>query len=202
MEASMTTDKHALRLEQALDRLEASVPKEVRPSRFNEAKMTCPRLHQATTQEFSETAEGCWHYWHGPSGTGKTWTAVKALEAFITRYPGTPFEFIDAAVLKDRLAGMARDPAAKADFIEDLAEAEVLVIDDFGHGMSESFAESLRRIMANRDPEAQTIITSNYSIKEMLARAAGQTYAYTVEAIIRRIADRSKVREFKEEITF
>lgn len=172
------------------------IPHENAPESFDPTRLKCPLLHDDALAEFTET-DTPFHYWHGESGTGKSWTAVMTGIQEFGNGLACDVRFIPASRLKDRLAGL-KDADDKAAFIDDVAGCDLLILDDLFHSVSGPFLESLRRILSERG-DAPTIITSNFSLDAVRRLGAGKEYEETIKAVVRRIEDRAAVLEFSLE---
>ena len=189
----------------ALDR--AGIPEENLPDRFDPARLRTPWNDAAVKRTLAADDAPGWVYLVGPSGTGKSWSASNWLRDYVERgaEPFTlwrtgeddyevepPVLWLPASDLKDQLAA-TRDPAEKRAFIKRIATADALVLDDLWHQTSGPFVEGLRRILAERSEYSATFITSQYSPADALAAAEGKDFFKGLEAVSRRLAERSVV---------
>ncbi len=195
LEKRRARETRALKRARFLQAFKADVPSENNPGLFDETRLKCPMLHHSALARF-KAADRAFHYWHGESGTGKSWTAVMAgMREFENGYC-TDAHFIQASELKDRLANL-KEADDKKSFIAGIADYDLLILDDLFLSVSGPFLESFRRILTERG-NAPTIITSNYSLAE--ARRLGYTSKCekAMEAVIRRIEDLAEVIEFSK----
>lgn len=166
---------------------------------FDAARLRAPRQHERIVEAFHRGHSGRGLFLHGFTGSGKTWTACRAVEAMVYSYPGTAAVVHDAGELKDRLSELARDPAGRLAFMDDLTTCDVLLVDDLFHVANEGYVEALRRIIQKA---STVVLTSQFSLVEVVERYAREPYARGIEAIARRIEDGCDIHELTEEINF
>jgi DNA replication protein DnaC len=133
-----------------------------------------------------------WLYAFGRTGQAKTRCLAQILYSAVQKEPDITFEVWAASELKGRFAALCRDHDGLDDFKDDLTYCDILVIDDFGHTLSESFAENIRLVLERRG-ENTTIFTSQYSPRAFMNRWKADEQS---QAIMRRILDFSEVVNF------
>jgi predicted ATPase len=99
-------------------------------------------------------------YLFGATGSGKTRTAFELCRRRIER--GSSVAYLVAQNLKDELASLRNDPVGKAELLAALIEVDILVLDEFGHTLSDSFGEAVRTILERRGPFG-LVVCSQYS---------------------------------------
>lgn len=177
----------------------AGIPDENRPSRFNPDRMKRPWNLAAALKAWERNEASAWLYIAGPSGTGKSWAAARILERVATDEGFSAWQVGDedfavepelvwftGSDLRDNLVGKE----SRAETIRRCTAAACLVIDDLFHANSAAFLEALRRIIAERPEHSPTVITSNYRALDALKLARGKDFSRTMEAVVRRLAER------------
>ncbi len=199
LEKRRARETRALKRDRLLTAFKSRIPTgDNDPALFDKVRLKCPLLHDSALEEFTEPDKTV-HYWHGESGTGKSWTAVMAGMSEFDNGDCSDVCFIQASELKDNLATLkdSKNDHSKTAFIASLAYCDLLIIDDLFLSVSGPFLESLRRILAERG-NAPTIITSNYSLSEARNLGVTSKCEKPMEAVIRRIEDRANVIEFSK----
>lgn len=172
----------------------------------------------------NENNIGCLYLW-GPTGTGKSCAALNSIlglsrpdeETFLRWARDGQFarksdwvnDYFDnpqlwtAAQLKRAFAFAGRSDGQLEDLMDSLIYSTVLLIDDLGHTMSDSFGENLREVLSRFT--GCLVITSQFPPETLVARwsgcdgcrGGGMTLLW--DAIVRRIRDRCTVIEFQSQ---
>lgn len=128
-------------------------------------------------------------YQFGGSGTGKTRTAFEICRRKLLS--GSSVAYWQASGLKDLLFQVRFDADEKAALLDDLCDCSTLVIDELGHTLTDTFAETLRTILERRGPFG-LVIVSQYSPLEFERQWSGRRsgeLAKHGEAIARRLRE-------------
>ncbi len=173
--------------------MDAFFPKHLRPEVLRRDLLPNPEAFDAVRAWYiSEAQTSPWCYISGRSRMSKTRAVGAAL------YPsyGSDVELWSAFELKRRFGNLARNEEGMDDLMYALTECDVLFIDDFGHTLTDSFAENMRLVLEKRGDQGTTIFTSQYSDAEFLKKHTDKQAA----AIMGRILDFSEMIDFGGEM--
>ena len=201
----MLTPMQRVKIKEAQDIYDAFVPINLRAEQTVLSRLPNRAAYDAAVswafepaEEHSEDSGGL--YLYGKTGQGKTRTVSAILQRFITSHSCLDFQLWSFKALKQELAGISMSREAyKKDWLDDILDklksCEMLVLDDAFHVLSISFAEHLRDILEYH--EAEIIITSNYSPRDLLSRWRDDAELHVlVQAIVRRLLDRCRFVNF------
>ena len=136
------------------------------------------RLSRDFTENFKESYRNLFFY--GTVGTGKSF--LSGCIAFELLKAGYSVVYFSAAGLFEQLARYAFDPKAKdalTDICEDLYECDLLIIDDLGTEITNSFVSSqLFSCLNERDLRRKSmIISTNLSLEELRDRYSDRVFS-------------------------
>ena len=187
------------KLEMCIKKLDIFFPGHLRPNSLRRDRIPNLQAFDHCVAWIMDSEKGWkddyrpWLYAFGRTGQAKTRCLAQMIYSYTQKYPGTTFEVWAASELKGRFAALCRDHEGLDDFKDNLTYCEVLIIDDFGHTLSESFAENIRLVLERRGDEGLTIFTSQYSPAAFIRRWKSDEQS---QAIMRRILDFSEVVNF------
>lgn len=130
------------------------------------------RLGFEKSKQFSPATENL--YLWGPCGVGKTHLAYAAARRAFEETLSVAILLASQVSRKVRM----KDPASEQAAIDDLARADVLVLDDLGTGSDTAFSRQvLQEILDARDfaDRAGLVITSPYSLDDLAGKLAGDS---------------------------
>lgn len=170
-------------------------PQHLRPESLDREKLPNPKAFDYCCQDwFQDLAWNGkpWLYAFGRTGRGKT----RMLSQILFCDVETEIEVWTASELKMKFASLCRDYNKLEEFKSSLIYCEMLAIDDFGHTLSESFAENLRVVLEKRGNEGPIIFTSQYSPDAFMTKCEKEKEYEQAQAIMRRILDWAEVVDF------
>ena len=134
-------------------------------------------------------------YLFGPTGTAKTRALIEVgCRALLS---GASVAYWTAFDLKETLAELRG--SKKREFVAEIGsmdEIEVLLVDDFGHVLSESFAEAFRQVLESRDGDVA--MTSNYTLDAFVQRSHREKdLGQHAKAIARRLYEGCRLVRFQ-----
>lgn len=190
----MMTWKVRTRIEANRRKMDAFFPEHLRPTALKRELLPNAAAYDAALAWWHSSSEDAeptppWLYSYGRTGRGKT----RAVAAILYELRGDDLELWSASELKSEFAGLCRDVSGLADFRANLVDCDFLILDDWGHTLSESFAENIRLVLERRG-DATTVFTSQYSPAAFLQRF--KTDTHQAEAIMRRITDSALMIDF------
>ena len=130
-------------------------------------------------------------FFYGPSGTGKTCLSVCIAAELLEK--GVPVLYFSAVQLFDRLAALSfrRDPEADddralSDLLRNLNECDLLVIDDLGTELMNSFIGTRLFTLVNERilRKKPTILSTNLSLQDLQARYSDRVFSRIASAYI------------------
>lgn len=170
------------------ERFAAMFP-QLMPDEFDPAKFggDLPAFNAVVNFEYPDDDDRCGLYLGGAdSGAGKTRAAL----AFVWKNygPESALSLWTAEALKSQLEEFRAAPKKKTALLESMGAADAVLIDDLGHVFTDTFASYLRQLLELRGPRG-LIITSNYTLEEILARAKKNKCEVAVQTVCRRIGE-------------
>ena len=198
-EAEWRSKTSELRQEAAEEFLDTYVPYQLHPSQTSRERLPDVLAHDKALSPLPDDApddapRGL--YLYGRSGYGKTRCAAQVA---VNKIMGSMnVAWWNASDLKSELFEVRNDPERKRELIEALSSrCNTLVLEDFGNELSSSFAETLRIVLEHRG-EYGPIITTMYSLNELVRRFSGACgMQRQVEAIARRLFEGCRFIPFR-----
>lgn len=164
-------------MQEWLQRLWGELPEMFKDWTLNTFPIDTERQREvvAIARELLEDSRQPWGFFSGPPGLGKTGLSVGILDAAI-REIHRPAMFKQSGDILMRIRGTYRSKNAMAEdeytLLDSLYAADLLVIDDLGSETDTDWAsaELFQLINGRHDRKRQTIITSNWNLKQLAER--------------------------------